>query len=236
MLKNFKAKIFFLALLFILSLAPFAAQSYTMRYDDPLPPKTKVKLLYVKGKMVKWKCIYSDGTEQIFAVNQNPPRYVLKLIAEAERPPIAEDGEVVYLIDPNPKYTGYMPPEFNYRQVSTQNKNIQPNTTASNKTYTAPANITMGMKNALERAKSYLNVSAYSQEGLLDQLIFEKYSRQEAEYAVQNCGADWREQAAKKASEHLKYNSFSRQSLIEQLIFEKFTQEQANYGVEQSYR
>ncbi|MBR6902099.1 MAG: Ltp family lipoprotein [Synergistaceae bacterium] len=202
-----------------------------------MPPQTKVELLYVKGKMVEWKCIYSDGTEQIFAVNQNPPRYVLKLIAEAERPPIAGDGEVIYLIDPNPKYTGYMPPEFNYRQFSTQNKNVKSNAVADKKVYAPPAEITFGMKNALEKARQYLDTTlAFSYEGLLGQLKHDGYSDNEAEYAVQNSGANWREQAVKAAKNYLGTMPFSRSDLIKQLIHDKFTQEQANYGVEQSYR
>lgn len=142
--RGFFGKIFFLVLIFIFSLTSFTAQSYTMGPHDPLPPKTKVKLLYVKGKMVKWKCIYSDGTEQIFAVNQAPPYYVLKLIAEAERPPRVRDDEIFYPIGPHPKYTGYMPPEFDYYQgrnvtpqATNRNSNSAPSTQATSETIKA---------------------------------------------------------------------------------------------------
>lgn len=94
------------------------------------------------------------------------------------------------------------------------------------------ATATMGEKNALQTAKSYLNVMAFSYEGLIDQLEFEGYTHSEAVYGADHCGADWYEQAAKKAAEYLDVMSFSRQGLIDQLEFEGFTHDQAVYGVE----
>jgi hypothetical protein len=90
---------------------------------------------------------------------------------------------------------------------------------------------TLGEQNALGSALSYLNYSSFSYEGLIGQLEFEGYSTAEATYAVDNCGADWNEQAAQKAQEYLDYSSFSRSELIGQLEFEGFTNEQAVYGV-----
>lgn len=85
--------------------------------------------------------------------------------------------------------------------------------------------------NALNRAKRYLNSSAFSYNGLIEQLEYEGYSNESAVYAVDNCGADWNEQAAKKARRYLDTTSFSRSGLIDQLLYEGFTQEQAEYGV-----
>jgi hypothetical protein len=62
-------------------------------------------------------------------------------------------------------------------------------------------------------------------------LEFEGFSYDEAQYGVNNCGANWNEQAAKKAKTYLDFSSFSRQGLKEQLEFEGFTNEQAEYGV-----
>jgi len=90
---------------------------------------------------------------------------------------------------------------------------------------------TMGEKNAAAKALSYLRYSAFSREGLIDQLEFEGFTYKEAVYGVDESGADWNEQAAKKAAQYLKYSSFSRSGLIDQLEFEGFTQSQAEYGV-----
>lgn len=93
---------------------------------------------------------------------------------------------------------------------------------------------TMGQKNALAKAKSYLDYSAFSYKGLIKQLEYEKFSTADATYAVDNCGADWFEQAVKKAKSYLSFTSFSRDGLIEQLEYDGFTHEQAVYGVEQN--
>lgn len=69
-------------------------------------------------------------------------------------------------------------------------------------------------------------------QGLIEQLLYEKYTQEEAVYAADNCGADWFEQAAKCAQSYMEYSSFSRQDLLDQLLYEGFTQEQAEYGVQ----
>ena len=94
---------------------------------------------------------------------------------------------------------------------------------------------TSGERNALGKAKEYLSVMPFSASGLKDQLEYEGFSSSEAQYAVDNCGADWNEQAVKKAEDYLDMMSFSRAGLIEQLEYEGFTHSQAEYGVNQAY-
>lgn len=94
---------------------------------------------------------------------------------------------------------------------------------------------TRGELNALESAKLYLSVSSFSYSGLIEQLEYEGYTSEEATYAVDNCGADWNEQAVKSAQSYLSIMSFSRQGLIDQLVYEGFTQAQAEHGVSVAY-
>ena len=63
--------------------------------------------------------------------------------------------------------------------------------------------VTSGMRNALATAHDYLDTMAFSYSGLIDQLEYEGYTYSEAVYAVDNCGADWYEQAALMAAEYL---------------------------------
>lgn len=91
---------------------------------------------------------------------------------------------------------------------------------------------TMGEKNALKSARSYLRHSNFSYDGLIGQLEFEKYSTAEATFAADNCGADWDDQAAGQALGYLSHSNFSYSGLIEQLEFEGFTHEQAVYGAD----
>ena len=115
--------------------------------------------------------------------------------------------------------------------VITNESSLQKSTQNITTTTTTTKAETLGQKNALASAKSYLRHSSFSYKGLVEQLEFEGYSNSDATYAVNNCGADWNEQAAKSAQSYISHSSFSRAGLIEQLEFEGFTHEQALYGV-----
>ena len=94
---------------------------------------------------------------------------------------------------------------------------------------------TVSQKNAVKKAKSYLEYLAFSHDGLVAQLEYEKFSHADAVYGVDNSGADWNEQAVKKAKSYLEYLAFSYNGLVEQLVYEKFTQAQAEYGADNSF-
>ena len=93
---------------------------------------------------------------------------------------------------------------------------------------------TVSQVNAVKKAESYLSFSAFSRKSLIEQLEYEKFSHEDAEFAVDHITVDWNEQAAAKAKSYLSFSSFSRDGLIEQLEFEGFTREQAEYGVTQN--
>jgi hypothetical protein len=89
---------------------------------------------------------------------------------------------------------------------------------------------TVSQKNAVVKAKSYLNYTAFSHDGLVAQLEYDQFSHVDAVYGVDNSGANWNEQATKKAKAYMEYSAFSRGSLIDQLKYDQFTQAQAEYG------
>ncbi|MCR5486215.1 MAG: Ltp family lipoprotein [Lachnospiraceae bacterium] len=72
----------------------------------------------------------------------------------------------------------------------------------------------------------------FSYTGLFARLKFEEFSDEDALYAVENCGADWNEQASRLAHIYADHNSLSRDLLISQLKYEGFTEEQAAYGAD----
>jgi len=90
---------------------------------------------------------------------------------------------------------------------------------------------TVSQQNALGKASDYLEYTAFSKSGLVDQLEFEGFSKGDATWAVEQLNVDWNEQAALKAADYLDYSSFSKSGLIDQLMFEGFTKKQATYGV-----
>jgi type IV secretory pathway VirB10-like protein len=94
----------------------------------------------------------------------------------------------------------------------------------------ASSSETTSQKNAVRSAKSYLNYTAFSHDGLVAQLEYGKFSHADAVYGADNSGGNWNEQAAKSAKQYMEYSAFSRGSLIDQLKYSKFTQEQAEYG------
>ena len=110
---------------------------------------------------------------------------------------------------------------------SSDNSSDTPTTTPS----TSTPSPTVGQKNALNRALDYLDYNEFSRKGLIDQLLYDGYTQEEAEYGADHTNANWDEEAALKAMDYLSVMSFSRQGLIEQLMFDGFTQEQAEYGV-----
>lgn len=93
--------------------------------------------------------------------------------------------------------------------------------------------MTMSQQNALREAQDYLNYTAFSRKGLIEQLEFGGYSNADATFAVDSVNADWNQQAAIMAQDYLDYTSFSRQGLVDQLVFSGFTKEQAEHGVTQ---
>lgn len=111
---------------------------------------------------------------------------------------------------------------------STTHRSTSTSTSTTNQTN----NLTIGQRNSLSSAESYMDFAAFSREGLIDQLEYEGFSHSDAVYGADHCGANWNQQAALKAQDYLSFTSFSRQGLIEQLEYDGFTHSEAVYGVE----
>lgn len=66
-------------------------------------------------------------------------------------------------------------------------KELEPETT--NQVKKEPeSKVTLGEKNALRKAKEYLNYTAFSHSGLIAQLEYEGFTRQQAEYGAKSVG------------------------------------------------
>ena len=92
--------------------------------------------------------------------------------------------------------------------------------------------MTAGQSRALRAAGIYLSSAAFSFARLREQLIFDGFSADDAEYALSLCGADWREQALRCADSYLSLTPFSLSGLRAQLLFERFTEEECAYALE----
>lgn len=89
---------------------------------------------------------------------------------------------------------------------------------------------TFAQRNAINKARDYLDFMAFSRSGLISQLRYEGYTTSQATFAVDYISPNWNKQAAQKARDYVSFMSFSKQGLINQLIFEGFTKSQAQYG------
>ena len=92
----------------------------------------------------------------------------------------------------------------------------------------------------MSAAKSYLSMgSGFSAASLLDQLTSpygNGFAQADAQWAVDNSGADWNAQAVMAAKGYLNLGGFSRSSMVEQLTSQygnQFTEAQAEYACDQ---
>lgn len=92
-----------------------------------------------------------------------------------------------------------------------------------------------GQRNAVQAAEQYLELSAFSRSGLIDQLEYEGYSTEDATYAFDSLNVDWNQQAKRSAEQYLELTAFSLSGLIDQLVYDGFTREQAEYGANAAY-
>jgi SOS response regulatory protein OraA/RecX len=87
-------------------------------------------------------------------------------------------------------------------------------------------------RNALGSAEDYLNYSSFSKQGLYDQLLYEGFPEDAAQYAIDNVATDWNQNALQTAVDYLDYSSFSYPGLYDQLVYEGYAAEQAQYALD----
>lgn len=110
--------------------------------------------------------------------------------------------------------------------------------TAQKETKKAEPSIPAEYKSALDKAKQYSDTMHMSKAGLYDQLTSEygeKFSKQAAQYAVDNVKADWKANALAKAKTYQDEMSMSPAAIRDQLTSshgEKFTAAEADYAIQ----
>lgn len=93
-------------------------------------------------------------------------------------------------------------------------------------------------KSALTKAESYAETMDMSKAAIYDQLVSEygeKFTKESAQYAIDNLEADWKANALAKAKSYQETMSMSPSAIYDQLISEhgeKFTKEEAQYAVD----
>ncbi len=107
-------------------------------------------------------------------------------------------------------------------------------------TSAAPSsNLTESQQNAVQAAQSYLQLSGFSKQGLIDQLSSsagDGYSLHDATVAVDTLSVNWNAQAVRSAKDYLKLSSFSCEGLTQQLdssAGDQYTPAQTQYAATQ---
>lgn len=97
-------------------------------------------------------------------------------------------------------------------------------------------NLTTSQQNAVAAAKQYLATSAFSMQGLIDQLDSSAgsgFSVNDATVAVDSLNVNWDSEAVQAAKQYRQTSAFSCQGMVQQLSSSagsQFTQAQAQYG------
>ncbi len=89
-----------------------------------------------------------------------------------------------------------------------------------------------GDTQAMKEALGYLESGSFSKKGLIEQLEYDGYTKSQAQYAADHCGANWLEQAKKEVKSYLASSGYSRRGLIEQLEYDGYTAEEAQVAVD----
>lgn len=109
-------------------------------------------------------------------------------------------------------------------------------TTEAPETEEKKSEATREQKAALGKAKTYSEMMHMSKQGIVNQLTseIEGFSQQDAQYAVDNLKADFKENALKKAETYAKTQNMSNDAIYNQLTssIEGFTAEEAQYAVD----
>ncbi|WP_309616468.1 Ltp family lipoprotein [Salinibacterium sp.] len=150
---------------------------------------------------------------------------------------IASVSESDAALDPLGTSSASPAPTVTTKPISTPKATAKPTPTStpSPTPTVAPASPkpveSVSQSNASRKAQSYLDFASFSRSGLIDQLVYEGFSVEDATYGSDAVGADWSQQAAAKAKSYLEISAFSREGLIEQLAYEGFSAEEAEFGV-----
>lgn len=89
---------------------------------------------------------------------------------------------------------------------------------------------------ALETCQYFDELTPSSRQDMLEQLTdYEDFSMEAAEYALENCGADWKENALRTAKDYQEKMGLSPEEIYNQLVSEaadNYTEEEAQYAID----
>ena len=118
-----------------------------------------------------------------------------------------------------------------------EGKNLN-NSEEKSDTNSATSNASNEENNALKKAEFYCSTAHMSKKGIYEQLTSEygeNFTKEAAQYAIDNIEADWNLNALEKAKNYQSTANMSKKAIYEQLISdygEKFTKSEAQYAID----
>ena len=118
-----------------------------------------------------------------------------------------------------------------------EEKNLN-NSEEKSDTNSETSNASNEEKNALKKAEFYSSTAHMSKKGIYEQLTSEygeNFTKEAAQYAIDNIEADWNLNALEKAKNYQSTANMSKKAIYEQLISdygEKFTKSEAQYAID----
>lgn len=123
-------------------------------------------------------------------------------------------------------------------QTTATDTNVTEKTETAKEPEKKEDNVPTEYKSALKKAKSYSDMMHMSKKGIYDQLTSEygeKFSKEAAQYAIDNLQADYKKNALEKAKSYQETMDMSPAAIKDQLASEygeQFTAEEAAYAIE----
>lgn len=114
---------------------------------------------------------------------------------------------------------------------------VTEDTSTEDKHIDIPEGSTRSQQNALNKAISRIAKENTSRAKLIKNLVeWDSFPQEDAIFAADNCGADWKLFAANKARERIKSGDISRDKLVQYLVtWDGFTEDEAEYAAQEVY-
>lgn len=170
-----------------------------------------------------------DTGEKVDGVTVYEVRSAIGFKDKEQRKKQGLEENVVYMCDVVDKEK----PEIVWLSIDGKTVSGAPVDSGGKSTPTPTPKVTKEQENAQKSAEGYAMMNM-SRQGIIDQLVFDKFSKADAEWAVKQLdeGVSWKENALGSAKTYYGKMNMSKSAVYDQLLFDKFTKEEAQYAID----
>ena len=159
-------------------------------------PKSNTASQQVNAQPQQQAATISQNAAIPYTTNTSSPA-AAKAIAPAASPKTTKAAPNIPA-SPQPKQPAAATPAPVANPQPTPTPTPTPTPQTDNQNTSPVSNETVSQENAVAKAQSYLNYSAFSHDGRVAQLEYDQFSQADAVYGADNSGANWDAQAAER--------------------------------------